>query len=576
MGQKSLIIDRNVEMQTRDGVTLRADVIRPNTEERLPVLLQRTPYGKTGGTNAFAVMAAERGYVVVNQDTRGRWDSDGDGTPFVHEKADGYDTVHWAAALPWSSGDVGMFGGSYVGYTQLAAASQQPPALKALVPAVTFCDVYRLIYPGGAFGLGVAATWGLGAQAAMAIERIADQAEKQERMSELIAEINGLSRKGGQKGDTFFRLPLKEMPLIGEGGVAPFLSDLLSYPTGSDPHWQSVLIPFDAIRVPMFQMGGWYDIFAADTLLDYAGIAAAGNANQKVLMGPWLHGPLSGLVGDVDFGFQADDATLMSADLQLKWFDRWLKDVENGIDEGPPIRLFVMGDNVWRDEAAWPLARSKPTACYLHSEGGANTLHGNGRLSFQAPGEEPVDTFVYDPLNPVPTLGGGLCCSGTGAAAGAFDQREIEARPDVLVYTSDVLPEDLEVTGYVVAKLWAATSAVDTDFTAKLVDVGSCGYARNVADGVIRARFRLSTAEAVPIEPNRAYEYTIEIGPTSNIFKAGHRMRLEISSSNFPKVARNLNTGAEIGATSETRSAVQAILHDAEHASRVILPVVPR
>ncbi|MCJ7550143.1 MAG: CocE/NonD family hydrolase, partial [Anaerolineae bacterium] len=295
-----------------------------------------------------------------------------------------------------------------------------------------------------------------------------------------------------------------------------------------------------------------------------------------VLMGPWLHGPLSGLVGDVDFGYQADDATVMSAEWQLRWFDRWLKAKSNGIDEEPPIRLFVMGDNVWRDEETWPPAGTRPTECFLHSGGAANTLYGDGALSFEGPVDEAIDTFVYDPRNPVPTLGGGLCCSNTGMAAGAYDQREIEARPDVLVYTSGVLQEDLEVTGPVVAKLWAATSARDTDFTAKLVDVGPCGYARNVADGVIRARYRVSTAETRLVEPDKAYEYSIELGPTSNVFKAGHRVRLEVSSSNFPKIARNPNTGADIGVTSDLRPAVQTILHNADHPSCVILPIVPR
>ncbi len=580
MSRRSLVIDRNIEMRTRDGVILRADVIRPDTDERLPVLLQRTPYGKLAGTNSFAVMAAERGYVVVNQDTRGRWDSEGDGTPFIHEKRDGFDAVQWAAALPWSNGDVGMFGGSYVGYTQMTAASQQPPALKAIIPAVTFCDAYRLIYPGGAFALGVVTSWGLGSQAAMALMQMEAGEAKDQKMTELIDQVNGIARRAGARGDTFYHLPLQTMPLIGRDGVSTFLSDLLAHPLSSGQHWQSLRVPFESIQIPTFQIGGWYDIFAGDTLLDDAGIGAVGNANQKVLMGPWLHGPLSGLVGDVDFGYQADDATLASAEWQLRWFDRWLKGKRNGIDEEPPIRLFVMGDNLWRDEETWPLARAKPTQCFLHSGGAANTLHGDGVLSFVGPGDEPgdksLDTFVYDPGNPVPTLGGGLCCSNTAMAAGAYDQREIESRPDVLVYTSDVLQEDLEVTGPVVAKLWAATSARDTDFTAKLVDVGPCGYARNVADGVIRARYRLSTAEARLVERDKAYEYSIELGPTSNVFKAGHRVRLEVSSSNFPKIARNPNTGADIGMTSALVRAVQTVLHDAEHPSRVILPIVPR
>jgi putative CocE/NonD family hydrolase len=241
----------------------------------------------------------------------------------------------------------------------------------------------------------------------------------------------------------------------------------------------------------------------------------------------------------------------------------------------PGLRIFVMGTNVWRDEDDWPLARAKVTPWFLHSKGAANTLNGNGTLSPTGAGDEAIDTFVYDPHNPVPTRGGGLCCSASGLAAGAFDQRAIEARPDVLVYTSAPLDADLEVTGPIEARLWATTSARDTDFTAKLVDVGPCGYARNLCDGVIRARYRRSTAEAVPVEPGVAYEYTIELGPTSNVFRAGHCIRVEISSSNFPKISHNPNTGHAIGDDTELRPALQTILHDAAHPSHILLPIVP-
>jgi hypothetical protein len=264
-------------------------------------------------------------------------------------------------------------------------------------------------------------------------------------------------------------------------------------------------------------------------------------------------------------------------ELRLRWFDYWLKGRDNGIMEEPPIRIFVMGDNRWRFENEWPLARTQYTRYYLHSAGAANSRHGDGTLSPATPSaEEPVDSFVYDPRNPVPTRGGGLCCYQAALPAGAFDQRDIEARSDVLVYTTPPLEHDVEVTGPVEVRLWAATSAPDTDFTAKLVDVSACGYARNLNDGIIRARYRRSTTQAEPIRPGEVYEYTIDLGPTSNMFKAGHRIRLEISSSNFPHFDRNPNTGDTSGDSTELRPALQTIFHDAAHPSHVVLPIIPR
>jgi hypothetical protein len=299
-------------------------------------------------------------------------------------------------------------------------------------------------------------------------------------------------------------------------------------------------------------------------------------AHQRLLIGPWLHGPMSGLVGEVDFGVRASADLVLPDELQLRWFDCWLKGEENGILDEPPIRLFVMGENAWRTEHEWPLARTRYTRYYLHSGGAANTLHGDGALSPEAPSDEPVDTYVYDPRNPVPTRGGGLCCWQAALPPGAYDQREVEARPDVLVYSTAPLERDLEVTGPLEVHLWAATSAPDTDFTAKLVDVGPCGYARNVQDGIVRARYRLSPQEARPIEPGAAYEYTIDLQATSNLFLAGHRIRVEIASSNFPRYDRNPNTGHPAGANAELWPATQTILHDAAHPSYIVLPVVPR
>ncbi len=573
MPGKRLIVERDVEMRTRDGVILRADVYRPDTPEPAPVLLQRTPYGKGFAQLPFACMAAERGYAVVIQDTRGRWASEGETSPFIHvkEKDDGYDAVEWAAHQPWANGKVGMFGLSYLGYTQLAAATMQPPSLKAIVPAVTFCDPYTVAYTGGALALGTIVSWGLSAQTFTTIAtRLESDQEKWELLRQCTSSLDGLAT-----GQTFRHLPLRDMPLLGHNGLTPILGEALMHPTLGDL-WQRLACSHDRLSIPIFHIGGWYDIFIANTLRDYCGIRDAGNARQKVLVGPWVHAAFDGLVGEVDFGVQASAMLVLPEELQLRWFDHWLKGVENGVMEEPPIRLFVMGDNCWRNEHEWPLARTRYTPYYLHSGGAANTLHGDGALSPEAPSDEPVDTFVYDPRNPAPTRGGGLCCWNAALPPGAYDQREIETRPDVLVYSTPPLDRDLEVTGPVEVHLWAATSAPDTDFTAKLVDVGPCGYARNVQDGIIRARYRRRTAQAEMVHPNEVYEYTIDLGPTSNVFKEGHRIRLEISSSNFPRFDRNLNTGHPIGEDAEMRPAVQTILHDAAHPSHIVLPIIPR
>jgi putative CocE/NonD family hydrolase len=573
---KTLIVERDVEAKMRDGVILRADVYRQNTEEPLPVLLQRTPYGKAFANPAFALMAAERGYAVVIQDTRGRWASDGDGYPLIHEMDDGHDAVEWAAHQPWANGKVGMYGGSYVGYTQWAAAVTQPPSLKTIIPTVTFCDLYATSYAGGVPALGVLVSWNLVSTAYMAIQRYEGSQEKTEDLtSQLIELVDGMAR-----GQTFTRLPLRDTPLIGREGITAFYSDVLDHPT-DDAYWQRMRCRHERVQIPVFHIGGWYDVFTASTLQDFVGVQANGGrelarANQKLMIGPWLHGPMEGLVGDIDFGLRASALLVVPDEIQLRWFDRWLKDKDNGIVDEPPVRIFVMGDNEWRHENEWPLARTEYTNYYLHSSGAANTLDGDGTLSPKKPADEPVDTFVYDPRNPVPTRGGGLCCWAAALPAGAYDQRDVEARQDVLVYTSPPLKDDVEVTGPIEVHLWAATSAPDTDFTAKLVDVGPCGYAQNVQDGIIRARCRESPDQPTTITPGDVYEYVIDLAATSNVFKAGHNIRVEISSSNFPRFARNPNTGHSLAEDAELRPATQTVLHDASHPSHIVLPIIPR
>ncbi len=576
----SLKVETNLPVKMRDGIVLYADVYRPDGPGPFPVVLQRTPYDKSAPgsfTNLDPLKAARNGYAVVIQDTRGRYASDGQFYCFRDEVNDGYDTVEWAAAQAWSTGKVGMYGASYVGATQWLAALSRPPHLTTILPNVTASNYHEgWTYQGGAFELGFNVSWTL-AQLTLAnfgaISSVKDVGP--ERRQQLIEAVNGME-------SSFLHLPTKELPPL-LYGLADYYYDWLAHPEYDD-YWKALCIEDNHSRlgVPAYNIGGWYDIFLGGTIRNFLGMRSNGGTDdarrgQKLLIGPWQHSSRgTSVVGDHYFGLAAD---AMAADLDgvhLRWFDYWLKGIDNGILDEPPVRIFVMGDNVWRDEQEWPLARAQNTDYYFHSRGKANSLHGDGELSAQPPGEEPPDVYLYNPADPTPTRGGALCCNPYFAANGAFDQRDIEARPDVLVYTTPPLEQDLEVTGPVTVSLWAATSATDTDFTAKLVDVCEDGCARNLTDGIIRARYRESTSLASVVEPGRAYLYTIDLWATSNVFQQGHRIRVEISSSNFPRFDRNTNTGSVIAGDANFKPALQTVLHDAEHPSHITLPVVPR
>jgi hypothetical protein len=368
-------------------------------------------------------------------------------------------------------------------------------------------------------------------------------------------------------------------------GLAPYYDDWLAHPDDDD-YWQqwSIERQHSKVAAPAYHLGGWYDLFLGGTLRNY--ISMRHNAGtqesrrgQKLIIGPWAHGSSpSNLVGDMDFGVLSSPDSLDLNGIQLRWFDYWLKGKDNGIMREPPVKIFVMGDNVWRDENEWPLARAQYTSYYFHSKEGANTLRGDGVLTTEAPDSEPTDVYLYDPRHPVPTLGGANMLPGAALHAlhGPKDQRPVEARSDVLVYSTSPLQDDVEVTGPVTVTLFAASSALDTDFTAKLVDVHPDGYAQNLADGIIRARYRESRIEAKLLEPGKIYEYIIDLWATSNVFKAGHRIRVEISSSNFPRFDRNPNTGHAFGEDAELLPATQTVFHDVAHASHVVLPIVPR
>ena len=564
--QYEVIYEANVRAPMRDGIMLSSDIWRPDAEGRFPVILSRTAYdNNTPVYDTLGRFYAARGYVYVVQDCRGRYDSDGVWRNTIFEDKDGYDTIEWCAAQPWSTGKTGMRGISYVGFTQWLAATQQPPHLTCLFSYGSPCSVYGdTWFSYGTFYLMDCITWAVLMQG---------------RVRQNIGLYDWL--------EVVEHLPIIEMD-DNLGHQISYWDELLSHPT-FDEYWrgQSVAHLFDKIAVPAVSVSGWYDDGQHGTLNNYLGMVESGGSelarkNQKLIMGYWRHGgPYPGMgnnytsLGVLDFG---KGAFFDLMQYELRWFDRWLKDIDNGIDREPNVKLFIMGDNVWRDENEWPPARAQHTPYYLHSGGNSNTLNGDGLLNTEKPGDEPPDEYDYDPADPVPSSRGGGGARG-GISADPMDQRPQEQRSDVLVYTSDVLGEDMEVTGPVKVILYASSSARDTDFCAKLVDVYPDGSAINVcyaASGFITARFRNGMEKEELIEPGRIYRYEINLRPTANVFKKGHRLRVEVSSSDFPVFNRNLNTGLNPFTTTEMVVAHQTIHHDSDHPSHIILPVIPR
>ena len=576
----SIKVETNLPATMRDGAVLYADVYRPDGPGPFPTVLQRTPYDKSGplATGMLdPLKVAQNGFALVIQDTRGRFTSEGEFYCFVDDIEDGYDTVEWAASQPWSNGRIGMVGASYVGATQWLAATTRPPHLVTLVPNVTASNYHDgWTYQGGAFELAFNVSWTLN-QLALANFPTQSKAKgiPQDRQPGLLKAVDGMT-------DAYQSLPLKDLPYL-KDGLAPYYYDWLAHPDFDD-YWKKLCIEdqHSNITTPALHIGGWYDIFLGGTIRNFLGMRKSGatedaRRGQKLIIGPWEHSAKGGsMAGSHYFGVAADANALGLDEIHLRWYDYWLNGVDNGILSEPPVKIFVMGDDVWRDEQDWPLARAQDTRFFLHSGGKANSRHGDGSLAVEGPGDEPADVFLYNPADPVPTVGGALCCNPYFAANGAFDQNGIESRADVLVYSTPPLEREVEVTGPVTVTLWAATSATDTDFTAKLVDVCEDGCARNLTDGIIRARYRNSMSHPEPVEPGTPVCYTIDLWATSNVFKAGHQIRLEISSSNFPRFDRNTNTGNLIAADSELKPALQTVLHAGQHASYVTLPIVPR
>jgi putative CocE/NonD family hydrolase len=591
-----VIVEKNVRVPMRDGMQLAADLYLPAcngqvASGRFPAIMERTPYDKEGKVQEGRYFA-RRGYAVVMQDVRGRFQSEGVWYPFAKEAPDGYDSVGWVAAQPWCDGNVGTIGGSYCGSDQSALATLNPPHLKAMVVAVGTSNYHTSsMRQNGALELRfmVYAFW----MAITSREAIADPALKAALEEDSARIGEWLTRTPYKKGSAALRL----LP-----SYEQWVLDILTE-TDYNDYWKQRGYAIDQYYeehadVPTIYLGGWYDSYARGTPANYIALSRMKRSPQYLIMGPWTHGGwAASYAGDVEFG---PDAAMDDYNgYRLRWFDRWLKQIDNGVDREQPVRLFVMGGGdsrkdrngrlshggIWRDALDWPLPGTRYENYYLHAD---------GTLAPSLPPPSEPSSYTFDPRDPVPTIGGGISAANAVMPAGAYDQRgnsrfygcrdslPLSARSDVLVFQTPELATDVEVTGPLTVKLWISSSARDTDFTAKLIDVHPPngdypnGFAQNISDSIQRARYRNSREKAELLEPGEIYELEIVLYPTSNVFGRGHRIRLDISSSNFPRFDINPNTGGPLGRDRRVVVAENTVYHDPDHPSHLVLPIIPR
>jgi putative CocE/NonD family hydrolase len=568
-GLPQVTMQRNVPCRMRDGVTLYADVYRPVGEGAFPVILMRLPYDKTQAENitySHPSWYAQHGYMVVVQDVRGYWASEGEFTPFLNEAEDGYDTIEWAARLPGANGRVGMYGFSYAGATQLLPATLRPPSLVTVCPALTASQYYEgWTYNQGALALAFAMSWAV---------NLAEMEARRAKDDEAMASLR--TAYANSQGWNWY-LPLTEFPPL-TGKYGSYFFDWLAHPTYDD-YWRrwSIDEDYSRLTIPALHIAGWYDIFLSGSVKNFVGMrTAAGSdaarAGQKLIVGPWTHMPWApASVTDEGCGPGVVD------DIQLRWFDQFLKGEETGVLDAP-VSLFVMGAEEWRDYPDWPPPGSEPVRWFFHSRGRANSRFGDGTLSLDAPGEEPPDLFTADPMAPTASIGGHSCCLNFVAPMGPADQRPAEEFNSVLVYTSEPLVEPMELIGDVTVTLYAATSVRDTDWTARLCEVYPDGRSINLQEGIVRARYRDGLSQPSLLEPDRVYCYDIPLGPIGGRLPAGNRLRVTIASSDFPQWDRNLNTGGTLfqEPASAAVVATQTVLHNAQYASHLTVHATRR
>jgi putative CocE/NonD family hydrolase len=545
--QKPTVKQLHVPVPMRDGVRLSANVFLPSEHARVPTILVRTPYGKGADITANYQAFVDHGYAVVVEDVRGRYESEGTFQPLKQEPADGDDTLNWIARQAWSDGKVGMIGGSYLGIVQWKVAVLSNPHLKAIFPVVSGYDDYRdrFYSTGGAMKLGNRLEW----------------------MSE------NLKVPGYQPDFSKFvlHLPLRTADVAATGRPSEMYREAIGHPA-FDSFWRAISTreQIQRVRIPVFSVGGWYDNYVESDLEAYTALHRTSGLN-RILVGPWPHN-MSYQFAGVDFG---PEASVSVRSLQLEWFDQWLLGKDTPLVSRPPVKIFVMGANRWREEREWPPEQAHARNFYLESNGRANSLAGDGVLGAMPARRGPEDHYVFDPRDPAPTRGGAVCCNPRVFPWGPMDQRPVEQRQDVLVYTTKPLKRDTEAIGPVKVVLYVATSAKDTDFTAKLVDVFPDGYARNLTDGILRMRYRKSVEKPEPVKEGEVSMVTVDAGVASNVFLKGHRIRVEISSSNFPRFDRNPNTGAPIADETRLIRASQTVYHDRAHPSHMVLMVMP-
>lgn len=558
----------NVPGTMRDGTVLRSDIYRPDTDRKYPVLLCRTPYDKSAKKQTdIGPKLAERGYVVVFQDVRGRYASDGEFCPGFFsadhcDSEDGYDTVEWAAGLSWSNGKVGTFGNSYDGWLQWELAHTRPPHLVCMLAGgITANLLDREL--GGVLRLGRVIDWTINNLSVDTAKRLGSRWKEKtnEEASRLWVERD--------RSKWLWYLPLYEIPEQAMPGMGQHWRAWLEDHATDHFRFQE---KHREIDIPVLSISGWYDQ-QIGTIKQFSGMVKNGRTsharkNQRLVIGPWTHTLLNldRRVGDIDFG---PDAEWNFYDLADEWFSRWLKEEGSGEPEWSPVQLFVMGANRWRSEEEWPLRRTQYLDYYLNSDGHADMPMGEGWLSLEPPTDGAPDEYVYDPRDPLMTL-----YTPAGQQA-PLDQRQLDGREDVMVYQTPPLEEEVEVTGDIEVFLWASTSARDTDFVAKVIDVWPDGFSQELSHGIVRGRYRESFENPTLLEPNRPYLFRIQVNPTSNVFKKGHRIRLDITSSDFPNFDRNHNTGGDDYRESILEAARQKIFHDASRPSRIVLPVIP-
>ena len=590
-----VVAQKNVSVPMRDGTVLATDLYLPARDGKVakgkfPAVMERTPYDKEGKVNEGRYFA-RRGYVAVMQDVRGRFGSEGVWYPFAKEAPDGYDSVEWAAAQPWCDGNVGTMGGSYCGSDQSALATLNPPHLKAMVVSVGTSNYHKSsMRQNGALELRFMIY--AFRMATTSPEALADPTLKAALQADFDRIGEWLTRTPYKKGSSALRfLPSYEewvLDILGEGDF----NDYWKQRGYAIEHYYD-----EHADVPTIYLGGWYDSYARGTTDNYVALSKMKKTPQHLIMGSWTHGGwASSASGVVDFG---PDAVLDDYNgYRLRWFDRWLKGVQNGVDAEKPVRIFIMGGGssekdrngrlshggAWRDVDDWPLPETQFTPYYIHED---------GTLGTDLPEASSPTCYSFDPRDPVPTIGGGISAANEVMVAGAFDQRgakrfyrcndtlPLSARSDVLVFQTAELEEPMEVTGPLTVNLWASSSATDTDFTVKLIDVHPPnadfpdGFCQNISDSIIRARYRDSRDHPELMEPGRIYPFEIVMYPTSNLFGKGHCIRLDISSSNFPRFDVNPNTGGPLGRDRRLMIAEQSIYHDPDHPTHIVLPIIP-